>query len=280
MSTLATTQVVPLYAGFWRRAAAAVLDGIILFIPNLILTFLVTGMLAFVIQIAIGILYYTILTASEAQATWGKRAFGIKVTSLEGQRIGFGRSLARYFATWLSGLILAIGFIMAGFTSRKQALHDMICGTLVVNREASVEEIEAGGDTMPVTAGVWVMVVVLFVLPFFGGILAAIAIPAYSDYTMRSKVAAALNVAGQLKQDVERAHAEKRQWAVGPATVDTTYVQSAEITAQGHVVVTLPANVANGGRIRYTPSDAGGTLQWKCAGEGVANKYLPASCRS
>jgi uncharacterized RDD family membrane protein YckC/Tfp pilus assembly major pilin PilA len=280
MSTLATTQVVPLYAGFWRRAAAAVLDGLILTIPNLVLTFFMPGLWALLGQVVIGILYYALLTSSEAQATWGKRAFGIKVTTLEGERIGFGRSLGRYFASWISGLIIGIGFIMAGFTSRKQALHDMICGTLVVNREASGEEIEAGGDTMPVTAGVWVMVVVLFAVPFFGGILAAIAIPAYQDYTVRSKVVGAIAVAGTLKQEVESAHAEKRKWTTGPATVDSPYVQAAEITPQGHVVVTLPANVANGGRIRYTPTDTGGALQWKCSGEGVANKYLPASCRS
>jgi uncharacterized RDD family membrane protein YckC/Tfp pilus assembly major pilin PilA len=280
MSTLATTQVVPLYAGFWRRAAAAVLDGLILIIPNVVLTFLVTGIWALVAQVVIGILYYSILTASEAQATWGKRAFGIKVTNLEGERIGFGRSLGRYFASWISGLILGIGFLMAGFTSRKQALHDMICGTLVVNREASVEEIEAGGDTMPITGGVWVMVVVLFLVPVFGGILAAIAIPAYQDYTVRSKVQAALTTAGPLRQEVERALAEKRKLPSGPASVDTTYVQSAEITPEGHVVVTLPANVAGGGRIRYAPSDAGGAVQWKCSAEGVANKYLPAACRS
>jgi uncharacterized RDD family membrane protein YckC/Tfp pilus assembly major pilin PilA len=280
MSTLATTQVVPLYAGFWRRAAAAVLDGVILIIPNLIIAFLVQGLGATLVQIVVDALYYAILTSSASQATLGKRAFGIKVTNLEGGRIGFGRALARYFAAWLSAIILGIGFLMAGFTSRKQALHDMICGTLVVNREASDEEIAAGGDTMPVTAGVWVMVVVLFAIPFFGGILAAIAIPAYSDYTARSKVAAALAVAGPLRLEVETAQAEKRKWTTGPANVDTTYVQAAEITAQGHVVVTLPANVAGGGRVRYTPSDSGGALQWKCSAEGVANKYLPASCRS
>ncbi len=279
MSTLATTQVVPLYAGFWRRAAAAVLDGLILLIPNVVLSFVVTGLGALAAQIVIGVLYYTILTASEAQATWGKRAFGIKVTTLAGERIGFGRSLARYFASWISGLILCIGFLMAGFTSRKQALHDMICGTLVVNREASVDEIEAGGDTMPLTAGVWVMAVVLFVLPFFGGILAAIAIPAYQDYTVRAKMAGAIAAATPLRQEVERARAEKRPFKVGPADIDTTYARSAEITPQGQVVVTLPPTIANGGHIRYTPSDAGAAIEWKCSSDDIPPKYLPANCR-
>jgi uncharacterized RDD family membrane protein YckC len=56
----------------------------------------------------------------------------LKVTDLEGRRISFARATGRHFAKLLSGFILMIGFIMAGFTQRKQALHDMIAGTLVV----------------------------------------------------------------------------------------------------------------------------------------------------
>jgi uncharacterized RDD family membrane protein YckC len=57
---------------------------------------------------------------------------GLKVTDLEGRRISFARATGRHFAKILSGLMFFIGFIMAGFTQRKQALHDMIAGTLVV----------------------------------------------------------------------------------------------------------------------------------------------------
>jgi uncharacterized RDD family membrane protein YckC/Tfp pilus assembly major pilin PilA len=280
MSMLAATQVVPLYAGFWRRAAAAFLDGLILIIPNFIVALFVPGAWAAVAQIVIDALYYALLTSSESQATLGKRAFGIKVTDLEGGRIGFGRALARYFAAWISMLILGIGFLMAGFPARKQALHDMICGTLVVNRDATPDEIVAGGETMPLTAGVWVVLVVLLVLPFFGGILAAIAIPAYQDYTVRAKVAGALAAVGPLKQDVERAISEKRPFKAGPASIDTTYASGAEITPQGHVVVTLAENVGKGGRIRFTPTDVSGSVQWKCSSEDVSPRYLPASCRN
>jgi uncharacterized RDD family membrane protein YckC len=57
--------------------------------------------------------------------------FGLKVTDLNGQRISFERATGRHFAKWLSSLILFIGYIMAGFSERKQALHDLLAGTLV-----------------------------------------------------------------------------------------------------------------------------------------------------
>ncbi|WP_446728107.1 RDD family protein [Peribacillus sp. TH14] len=56
------------------------------------------------------------------------------MTDLNGGRIGFGRATGRYFATIISGMIFYIGYIMAGFTSKKQALHDMIAGTVVVKK--------------------------------------------------------------------------------------------------------------------------------------------------
>lgn len=77
-------------------------------------------------------LYYAIMEASSKQGTLGKMAVGIKVTDLDGNRITFGRATGRYFAKILSGLILMIGYIMAAFTDKKQALHDMLANTLVI----------------------------------------------------------------------------------------------------------------------------------------------------
>ena len=65
-------------------------------------------------------------------ATPGKMACGIKVTDLDGRRISFGRATGRFFGKILSTLILLIGFLMQPFTARKQALHDILAGTLVV----------------------------------------------------------------------------------------------------------------------------------------------------
>ena len=79
-------------------------------------------------------LYYALLESSSWQATLGKKALGLEVTDLAGSRISFGRATGRYFARWISNMTLAIGYIMAGFTEKKQALHDILAGTLVIRK--------------------------------------------------------------------------------------------------------------------------------------------------
>jgi len=133
------------YAGFWRRFAAAFLDGIIVYVISFVIGAVLGIVLAvadagehtlavisYIVGLLIGVLYYPTQESSEAQATFGKRALGIKVTDLRGQRITFLRALGRTLAKWLSALTLLIGYLMAAFTARKQALHDMMAGTLVV----------------------------------------------------------------------------------------------------------------------------------------------------
>ena len=77
-------------------------------------------------------LYFALLESSAKQGTLGKMALGIRVTDLDGNRISFGRATGRYFAKFISAIILYIGFIMAAFTAKKQALHDIIASTLVI----------------------------------------------------------------------------------------------------------------------------------------------------
>jgi uncharacterized RDD family membrane protein YckC len=135
-----------MYAGFWRRVAAVILDGIVLGIVTVPLNLAFgdgTGSDSMTyspagqsISTALGWLYYALMESSAKQATLGKMALGIMVTDLEGRRIGFGKATGRYFAKILSALILLIGFIMVAFTARKQGLHDILAGTLVVKGQA------------------------------------------------------------------------------------------------------------------------------------------------
>ena len=84
MNTLATTSVAPLYAGFWRRAAAASLDWLVLLIPNSIINQAISDRVAqLLVYIIVGCGYYAGFHSSNSQAILGKRAFGIKVTDLE-----------------------------------------------------------------------------------------------------------------------------------------------------------------------------------------------------
>jgi uncharacterized RDD family membrane protein YckC len=78
-------------------------------------------------------LYFTLAEALW-QGTVGKLLLGIKVTGEDGRRISWWRANARYWAKLLSFLILGVGFLMAAFTDRKQALHDIVARTLVVRR--------------------------------------------------------------------------------------------------------------------------------------------------
>ena len=157
------------YAGFWLRFVAHLIDGLILgvgvfalvipliFLTGLAATFeslprriegmegqpnpaLIGAILSLVfLFVMVGVLlqwlYYAYFESGEKQATWGKQALGLYVTDGAANRVSFGRASGRFFAKIISGLIpLGIGYIMAGFTERKQALHDMIAGCLVLRR--------------------------------------------------------------------------------------------------------------------------------------------------
>ena len=144
------------YGGFWIRFVAFVIDffvvGIVVWpisgiiavaigvaggavmMPNMGVH-LVRGIVGFAFSTCANWLYGAGLESSSKQATLGKMALGLKVTDLEGRRISFARATGRHFAKILSGMILCIGFFMIGFTERKQGLHDMIAGTLVVRTQ-------------------------------------------------------------------------------------------------------------------------------------------------
>jgi uncharacterized RDD family membrane protein YckC len=79
-------------------------------------------------------LYWALLESSRWQATLGKKMLGLQVTDLEGRRISFARATGRYFGKVISTLLLLVGFAMAGFTEKKQALHDMIASCLVLKK--------------------------------------------------------------------------------------------------------------------------------------------------
>lgn len=160
-------ETVPLhYAGFWKRFVAYLIDSVmisvasgILLIPFLavvglgvfsmhdsdlsydsdtaigLIIAMIAGYLVLLAGLAIaGWLYFALMESSSQQGTLGKMALGIKVADMNGARISFGRATGRYFAKFISGLTLGIGYIMAGFTQQKQALHDIIAGCLVINK--------------------------------------------------------------------------------------------------------------------------------------------------
>jgi len=95
-----------------------------------------TGLLfkVIIIRAILHWLYFALLESSEWRGTLGKKALGLEVTDLNGNRIDFARASGRFFAKILSTLILFIGYMMAGFTEKKQALHDILAGCLVIRK--------------------------------------------------------------------------------------------------------------------------------------------------
>jgi uncharacterized RDD family membrane protein YckC len=88
-----------------------------------------------VAYLVLGGLYFALMESSATQATIGKRLIGIKVTDVQGRRIGFGRALARFFAASLSWLSMNLGHALAAWTPERRALHDYIAGTRVENSD-------------------------------------------------------------------------------------------------------------------------------------------------
>jgi len=141
-------EVAPTYAGFWVRFCAYVIDGVVVTVGGGILGFiigLVAGLVSPdtllnpVFETLTGLVgglasaaYFVFMHSSSKQATLGKMAMSLKVTDLDGERIGVGKSFLRTIGSFVSAVLLMIGYLMVAFTERKQGLHDKIAGTLVV----------------------------------------------------------------------------------------------------------------------------------------------------
>jgi uncharacterized RDD family membrane protein YckC len=121
------------YAGFWMRLIAAIIDGVILFIIDVPISFLIEGTGArFLIGLLVGIVYHVGFWVANDGATPGKMAMGVKVQMANGEPIDVGPALLRYVGLWVSFILLGIGYIMIAFTPQKRGLHDYIAGTVVV----------------------------------------------------------------------------------------------------------------------------------------------------
>ncbi len=138
--------------GFFARAAAFIIDAIILIPIQAIVGAILggimgammggvpqteEGLLRFQLVIQVGVvivvwLYYALQESGGHGATFGKRALGIAVTDLNGDGITFWRATARHFSKIVSGLICGIGYLFPFFTQRKQALHDIIAGCMII----------------------------------------------------------------------------------------------------------------------------------------------------
>jgi uncharacterized RDD family membrane protein YckC len=144
------------YAGFWLRFLAKLIDGIVNFVIQTVVNLGLAGVFfgsfifqpkvtdpamlgkfmayqgaSLLINLTFGLTYYWFFLSRYA-ATPGKMALGFKVVRSDGSALTTGRIIGRYFSEMLSAMILLIGYIMAGFDDERRALHDRICDTRVI----------------------------------------------------------------------------------------------------------------------------------------------------
>ena len=143
------------YAPIWRRWLASVIDVALIVtvvLPGVLAFFwlvevvtgwvgmeaddgrFLAGMAAVLLWLVADLLYHAMMVSSQRQGTFGKYFMGLKVTGLSGEPVGFGQATGRHLAKFISTFPLLAGFFIAPFTRRKQGLHDMVAGTLVVRR--------------------------------------------------------------------------------------------------------------------------------------------------
>jgi uncharacterized RDD family membrane protein YckC len=146
-----------IYAGFWRRVAAYLIDSLVLcaaWVPIWIALFGAASILGedafdgfvalcWVLELLVSWLYSAGMDSSSHQGTVGKLALGIRVADLEGRRVSFARATGRYFALFLTGFTLGIGYLMCLWTERRQCLHDLVAACVCLRADAARTPTEA-----------------------------------------------------------------------------------------------------------------------------------------
>lgn len=185
------------HAGLWKRFAASIIDSFVTGIATyavlipLLLVFgvsmgslanmsdtmagggaILINLLTYPISIGIPALYFGWMQSSSSYASLGKMAVGIKVVRTNGEGGSFWRNFLRYvaymvFTVVTCGLGVLISGLMVAFSERKQALHDMICDTLVVDKWAFTAHPERQSDEL---GTVTIVVLALFALFFVAAI--------------------------------------------------------------------------------------------------------------
>ncbi len=167
------------YSGFWIRFLAYFVDGLILGVGGGLVLVAAAyageafALLATLVVVTGPFVYFAALQSSARQATYGKALVGLKVADNGGNRISFLRSLARELSKLISAFPLMIGFLLAGFAKRKQALHDMVASTVVVRERRGHVLAALAIAVVGVAAPVLVMVVfgAAFFMAFMGGMM-------------------------------------------------------------------------------------------------------------
>jgi uncharacterized RDD family membrane protein YckC len=284
-----------LYAGFWWRLLAVFLDVLVILSGVLLLLFAIAGMIAITGQdsilhtpLAISIFYWTVAGLSAAYfillesgangATLGKRWLNIMIQDTQGSRLTLFNAVNRQLARVFSCLIFFTGFLIQPFTKRKQALHDLLAGTVVVKRNTS--------NKISIMATLLVLFMALMV-PVLA-LLATAGQPLFEQYVQTVQVNAAIKTGRAAASKVARFYRNNGRVPVdledaGGKTNPSAQIAKIEINQQnGEITLTFSETVRKDIRNRhliFTPSlEADQSIGWKCRSTDIETRFLPDSC--
>jgi len=275
------------WGGFWRRLVAHWIDDWLWELPAILLLALAaTGLEAYfggegahwtvvALILGSGVLYHGLFIGSKRISTPGRMAVALAVVDAEtGVQIGRSRAFLRSLVS-IVGYPLVIPNLVMLFTARRQTVADLLARTVVV-------KYRSGGN------GIVIGVVVLFVGVALVGILAAIAIPAYQDYTVRATVVEGLQLANNAKEAIERSFESAGVGLTDDASFaiengETSVVSNLHVVDNSVIQITFGAGAGamNRKRIYLIPKwTRGQRVTWICAIEdSKLNRFVPQACR-
>ncbi|TQV73820.1 hypothetical protein FLL45_13200 [Aliikangiella marina] len=293
------------YGGFWKRFFAYFIDGIIFNFTFFMIAIWGFGAAAslndpFAMSSSVGLIYlfyylswwmyYALQESSNAQATIGKRALGIKVVDMNGHALSFAHAAGRQAAGAITAFTLLIGYLLAAFTKRKQALHDLIAGTVIVNNNFGPNQIVEVNQNPPAgmsVGGIIAVVGLVLIIPI-GGIIAMVSVPAYHDYTTRAKVASATSRAQQAQAAISIYALDTGYW---PRNFEQAKISSDDMRTSDYYILLEPEGVLSlnfespeslaGSQLLFIPElDNDGGYDWRCQPVRLESRYLPSVCQN
>jgi uncharacterized RDD family membrane protein YckC len=289
-------ELFPVYAGFWPRLAAFLVDTVLLALAGAALGALLGVVMSLsgvpqewielyanLLGTLLGLLYYILMESSRRQGTVGKILLGIKVVDYAGGRISVARATARYFARIPSALLLMMGYLMMLWTRRRQTLHDLLCATLVVNESTRPADFRSMAPIRPLSGAAIAAIVAAAVLLPVGGIVAAAAIPAYQHYTVRAQVVQLLALGEEAKHGLEAYYRQSQLMPTRASQIgvaDRPSEREVAIGEQGTIMIRAVVPPLAGKSLVFTPVvDDEQRIRWRCHSRDIEERYLPAACR-
>lgn len=284
------------YAGFWTRFLASFLDllliggGVILMLiaiaglmivsgrDNIVHNNLAVSIFCFAIA-GLSFAYFILMESGEQCATFGKRWMNIKILDTSGSRLNTSRALGRLIVRFVTQLSLLVGFLIQPFTPRKQALHDLLAGTIVVRANES-QKISVMATLLVLFFALMVPALALF---------STAGLPIFQQYIQKVQLEKGMQVGAKATSAVARFYHNNGRVPAVIADADrylgtTSHISAIDINQQNGEI-TLTFSEAERKAIRskhllFTPAvDTSQSIIWKCHSNDIDTQRLPESCK-